>query len=236
MSIVRIRSPSVTTTAVVLTAWVALVLGWEAWSTLDTSKRILWLVHPQTLGGDLEGLPWLTWAVAPALFAYVRHGPWLDREWFGVSRWQRRDWRWLGIASVAAVVAAVLIPLFPTLQGEYRTLASDGAFTEAQRTRYFAEALLWILSWLPVWEFMTRGLLLPFADRAWPRYGWLAVPVLETAFHFVKPWPEAVGMLVFSTFATRWAKERRNLSLPFLAHLLIELAVCAYVAFGAPLS
>lgn len=223
---------SVRVTAIVLTVWVALVLGHEAWATLDPTKRILWLAFSQKLGGDLELFPWITWGLLPAAFAYGRHGAWLDGAWFGVSRWTRGDRLMLLSAAVVAVFAVGVVRLVPSLTENYRTLSSYGSFAADRKAQYFVGSLFWILSWLPLWEFMTRGMLLPFVDQAFPRHGWLAVPVLETAFHLVKPWPETLGMLVFSVIATRWTMKRRNLLLPFLAHLSFELAVFGYVAYG----
>jgi membrane protease YdiL (CAAX protease family) len=228
------NEPSVRVTAVVLAVWVGLVLGQEAWATLDPAMRIPWLVVSQSVGADLELFPWLTWGLLPALFAYRRHGRWLDARWFGVARWTPGDWRGLGVVAVIAAISLLVIPLVPSLQENYRTLASQGPVGDAEKARYFAQTLLWVLTWLPLWELMTRGMLLPFLDRAFPRHGWLVVPALETTFHLVKPWPEAVGMLAFSLVATRWVRARRNLLLPFLAHLAFEIAVFGYVAFAGP--
>lgn len=213
--------------------WVMLVLGHEAWATLDPSKRILWLAFPQEEGGYLELLPWLTWGLLPAAFAAWRSGGfWLDRDWFGVQRWTSGDAVFLGAAAVIASASIFALKHVPALSEHYRTLASFGEATPAVSRQYFLESMFWVLSWLPLWEFMMRGLLLPFCDKAWPKYGWLVVPLLETAFHGVKPWPEALGMLVFSLVATQWVRQRRNLLLPFLAHLGFEVVTFGYVAFG----
>ncbi len=220
------------TTAILLFLWVACVLGQEAWATLDPTKRILWLTIAQPIGGDLEFLPWITWGALPAAILYWRHGAWLSRECFGFARWTRGDKLFLLGVVVTAGFSIVVVRLVPALTDYYRTLSSYGNFTPDQHTQYFLGSLAWILSWLPLWEFMTRGMLLPFVDRAFPKYGWLTVPALESAFHLVKPWPEALAMLVFSLVATQWVRRRRNLMLPFLAHLAFELAVFGYVAFG----
>lgn len=220
-------------TAVFLIGWVALVLAQEAWATVDPSKRITFLSFPQTFGGDLELVPWFTWGLFPGLVAYFRNGGvWLDRGWFGTRRWTRGDRVFLGLAAAVAVVSIGVVKAMPALSTHYRALSSYGDFGFGPRSRVFLGSLAWVLSWLPLWEFMTRGLVLPFATRAWARHGWLAVPVLETAFHLVKPWPETLGMLVFSVVATRWARDRQNLLLPFLAHLAFELTTFGYVAYG----
>ena len=70
---------------------------------------------------------------------------------------------------------------------------------------------------------MHRYFLLRPVMHRFPRYGWLIVPLCETIYHLQKPLLEAGGMAVFSLLLTWWTMKRRNMLLPFIAHLYIEI-------------
>ena len=53
--------------------------------------------------------------------------------------------------------------------------------------------------------------------------------IIEGLYHLQKALPEMGGMVVFSLIVTPWSMRRRNLLLPFLAHLLIELENLAFM-------
>jgi len=158
------------------------------------------------------------WFLVPFLAALR----WMDWGWFGVARWRRGDWILLAVLAGICLGAVLLIPLFPSLRAIY------GGIGPNTKLRFFAFELLWILSWLPGWEFLHRYVLLRPLMRVLPRAGWLAVPLSEGLYHLQKPLPEMAGMVVFSLFLTYWAMKRRNMALPFLAHLSIELELVLF--------
>ena len=151
--------------------------------------------------------------------------PWLDVGWFSLRRWRRADWFLLGGIVVAGAAAMALIPFVPSLRETY---GSASGLSPEQKWSMLIHSLVWTVSWLVGWEFMHRYFLLRPVSNAWPRYGWLLVPVFETVYHLQKPLLEAGGMLLFSVVLTYWAIKRRNLMLPLIAHLIIELELIAF--------
>jgi hypothetical protein len=202
---------------------VALVAGiWLLVSSLAHSAA--WTGNPafaalrmsHSSGADLYLLG--AWTV-PALLATAALVP---RDWLDPRRLTRRDWGvLLGIGLVAAVAMALVLhrpefrQLYPRAAPEHRWLVA--------RFR-----LVWILSWLPGWELLTRGLILiPLHERD-PTRGWLAVPVLEGVTHLGKPPLEALGMVALSLVLTRWSVARGSVWPGLLAHGLIELILVAF--------
>lgn len=128
---------------------------------------------------------------------------------------------------MAAGVAAIsLIGFVPTLRETYPSL---GAAPLSLKLTEGLRLLIWTCSWLPGWEFLHRYVLVTSVQAKWPRFGWLLVPLIEGAYHVQKPWPETLGMVLFSVVATRWTMTRRNVLLPFLAHLIIELELILFL-------
>lgn len=170
-------------------------------------------------GADL--FKFAAWFVVP----FVLSLPWLDGGWFGVRRWKRSDWLLLAGLALAGAAAVALIPLVPSLRATYGSAASLAA---GQKWAVLRHSVVWTLSWLVGWEFMHRYFLLRPVSRVWPRYGWLVIPLYEGAYHLQKPLIEAGGMVLFSVVLTYWALKRRNVLLPFLAHLIVELELVAF--------
>jgi hypothetical protein len=63
------------------------------------------------------------------------------------------------------------------------------------------------------------------------RLAWLIVPLSEFLYHLYKPGIEAIGMAAFSVLLTWWALQRRNILLPFLVHLIIEIELVLFLLF-----
>jgi membrane protease YdiL (CAAX protease family) len=91
--------------------------------------------------------------------------------------------------------------------------------------------MTWNISWLTGWEFLHRYFLLTHFEKAYPNKGWFGVCLIEFIFHFQKAFLEAIGMLVFSIIVTRWALKRKNVVLPFIIHMLIEVFLIILILF-----
>ena len=118
------------------------------------------------------------------------------------------------------LLAGLVVPWVPSLKAWYPGAADQPI---ELRWRIVIFQLAWIASWLPGWEFLHRYVLLrPFQER-FARFGWLVVPLSEGVFHLQKHWLEMAGMVAISLVLTRWAAKRRNMMLPFLAHLIVEV-------------
>jgi len=144
----------------------------------------------------------------------------LDRGYFGFKRWRPVDYGILLFGVCVGVAVLFLIPLMPSLQAYYPSLS---ALDASEKWSYFGLSLIRTASWLLGWEFLHRYVLVRHLRDT--RYAWLIIPFLEAAYHIQKAWIEMLGMFLFSLVATRWAIVRRNMLLPFLVHLAIELAL-----------
>lgn len=171
-------------------------------------------------GADL--FKFTAWFVVPFVFCLPR----MDWGYLGVKRWRRVDVYILaGLAGVGAL-GVLIIPLFPSLRATYPSMAH---FAASAKLSFALRHVVWVLSWLVGWEFMHRYFLLTRLSKQWPRFGWLLIPLFEGGYHLQKPLLEAAGMVAVSLVLTSWALKRRNALLPFLAHLIIELELIAFL-------
>lgn len=177
------------------------------------------------LGFDL--FKFLAWFAAPFLLLLALRR--IDWGYFGVRRWKRADLLVLGGLALTGLAAVLSIRVFPSLQDWYPSLAHLPA---DDKWRIAVDRLVWTFSWIVGWEFIHRYALLTGLTRAWPRYGWLLIPLVEGLYHLQKDPLEAAGMVLFSFVLTRWALLRRNTLLPFLAHLVVELELLAFQLAG----
>jgi len=175
-----------------------------------------------------NGFDWfkfLAWFVIP--FALSLRG--MDWGYLGFNRWKRWDWfLLLGLAG-AGCLAVLIIPHIPGLQNFYPSMSH---LTWPEKREFLGQQILWNASWLVGWEFMHRYFLLrPFAAR-WPRFGWLIVPFSEGLYHLQKHPAETAGMVAISVILTWWALRRRNATLPFLAHLTVEVELILFLVLA----
>ncbi|MBI5094451.1 MAG: hypothetical protein HZB26_18695 [Candidatus Hydrogenedentes bacterium] len=164
----------------------------------------------------------LFWFLIPFLWSL----PSLDWRYFGLGRWKRVDRILFPVFLAVGLLSLTLIPHIPSLRSTYHGM---GYLSATQKWQYAQIQLLWTLSWLLGWEFLHRYALLRSVAAAWPRFGWLLVPLAEGLYHLQKPPLEALGMVVFSVLACRWTMSRKNILLPFGVHLAIELGLVAYL-------
>lgn len=209
-------------------AWIALYVGaallTDFLATHHVSFPFAWDALRWRGASGFDYVKFATWLAIP--FVFSLRG--MDWGFFGAGRWRRGDgWFLAGLIVVGA--AAVFAVLFiPSLREVYPGMAEASA---SAKRAYAAWYLVWTLSWLPGWEFLHRYVALRALDRGFPRWGWLLIPAFEGAYHLDRP-AMAAGMVVFSLAATYWARRRRNLLLPFLAHLVIELEFLALLLFA----
>lgn len=177
-------------------------LRWSASCGADLTKFALWFVVPFLL--CLRGMDW---------------------GYLGVKRWRRIDLVILGLLACVGMAAVISTLAFPSLHATYPGLGKAPA---AIKWHYLMQGVAWTLSWLIGWEFLHRYFLLTRLTSAWPKYGWLLIPLSEGAYHLQKPLLEAGGMVLYSVVLTLWAMRRKNALLPFLAHLTIEIELIVF--------
>ncbi|HOZ48090.1 MAG TPA: hypothetical protein PLO37_21145 [Candidatus Hydrogenedentes bacterium] len=206
-----------------------LVLGYAAFVLiLDTLAAqgfafgVDWTFLRWRLAYGFDLFKFLTWFVVP--FACCL--PWMDWGALGVNRWKRADVILLAVLAGLGLAAVLIIPFVPSLDRIYHGL---GDRSPEFKWRYGTGTLVWTFSWLIGWEFLHRYFLLTRLERTWARWGWLLVPVYEGVYHLQKPLIEAAGMVAFSLLVTAWARKRKNALLPFLAHLIVELELLAFM-------
>lgn len=152
--------------------------------------------------------------------------PRMDWGAWGVLRWKRRDAVLLAVLALAGVGAMAIIPHVPALDAVYKSGASA---TPEQKMRAALMMLVWDFSWLIGWEFLHRYVLLRQVHAVWPRFGWLLVPLSEGLYHLQKSRIEALGMVALSLVLSQYTLRRRNILLPLLAHLMIEVQLLLFL-------
>jgi membrane protease YdiL (CAAX protease family) len=202
--------------------YVGVVLLVDVGASLGVRSPFNWAFFRWHLGHGFDLFKFVAWFVIPLLFSLPR----MDWGYLGVTRWRRVDLYVLGGLALACALAVAAIPFFPSLTSTYQGV---GHISSAQKWSFAVNNVVWIFSWLLGWEFLHRYVLLRRLSAHWPRFGWLAIPVFEGAYHLIKPLPEMLGMVAFSLILTPWALKRRNVLLPFLAHLIIELELVAFL-------
>jgi membrane protease YdiL (CAAX protease family) len=178
--------------------------------------------RPAREWAQFDSFKFLAWFIVPLALSLFT----IDFGYFGVKRWKRVDLIILGVLIVLGIGAVLLIPLFPSLDRLYGGLGDRSA---EMRSSYAIGNLLWMFSWLIGWEFLHRYFLLRNIDGVFGKYSWLLVPLSEFIYHLQKPLPEALLAGGGGVVLTYWALKRRNVLLPFLAHLSIELALLVYL-------
>ncbi len=234
--------------ALIVVAYVALVLGVDTLAALRTTWPIDWTVfrwggyhvHAAAQGLGLpamltewlrkppaQAFDWfkfLTWFAIPFLFCIWR----MDWGSLGFKRWKCIDIALLAVLVVLGMAAVLLVPLIPSLRETYH---GTGRGAPSARMAVVVAGCVWVFSWLLGWEFLHRYVLLRRAVAQWPRYGWLLVPLSEGLYHLQKPGIEALGMVAVSLVLTYWAMKRQNVLLPFLFHLAVEIELIVFLAF-----
>lgn len=202
------------------------------WSTFQWSAPLCAAHLPEPFAGwcrndllayaDLFKLAF--WLVVPFLFCVWR----MDWGWFGVTRWKKVDLILMAVFLILCVGAVFLVPYLPGVREYY---VGGGGWRGAHMDwSHFFGGLVLTGSWLLGWEFLHRYVLLRNTDGAWPRWGWLLVPLSETLYHLQKPLFEAGGMGLFSLVATFWTRRRKNMLAAFLAHLAVEVTLLAFLS------
>lgn len=176
----------------------------------------------KTAFNDFDLFKFTCWFLIPFAIS-LRTMEW---SWLGFQKWKRLDLAMLFTFVVLSAAAVLIIPFFPSLRDAYPSLKT---LSQTQKWNIFFDKTLWTLSWLIGWEFLHRYFLLRNASQRWPRFGWILVPLSETIYHLQKPPLEAAGMALFSIIATQWTLRRRNMALPFLVHLAIEISLWIFL-------
>lgn len=203
-------------------AYVAIVLAVDTLAVKNVEWGIAWRELRWWAWGNFDASKFVAWFIVPFVLAL----PAWDGGWFGVTRWKRADgWLLAGMILLGAAVMAV-VAFIPSLRDWY---PSHAGMSAEQKWDFVTDQLIWTASWLPGWEVMHRYFLLRALILAWPRTGWLLVPVFEGLYHLQKAPLEAAGMFVFGLALTWWAMKRRNVVLPFLAHLIIEIELILFL-------
>jgi len=207
---------------VVAVVYAAAVLLIDTLASRGSQAPIDWSWFRWGGGGGFDTFKFVAWLVAPFAIVVWR----MDWGYFGFGRWKRTDWILLGGLALVGALAMAVVAMSPTLRATYPSMAGAAV---AEKWRFVTFNLLWLLSWLIGWEYLHRYFLLKPLSICLPRWGWLIVPIFEGVYHLQKPALETVGMVAISLVLTYWAMKRRNVVLPFLAHLIIELELLAFV-------
>lgn len=194
------------------------IVDWSMFAWRGNNSGTVW-------NAFVSGIDWfklIFWFIVP-LAVCVRG---LDWGAFGVQRWTKSDLVLLGGMLLIGASAFVVIPAIPELSRDYQPYTK---LSSEMRLRLMIAQFGWTASWLTGWEFMHRYWLPQQVAGRFKGWGWAIIPLIEGVYHLQKSLPEAGLMVVFSTIATPLAIRRRNVLLPFVAHLIIEVAVILYL-------
>ena len=194
----------------------------DSLSTNHTHWLINWSRFYWRFKNGFEMSTAILWLGIPVLLMWRD----LDIRVFTFARWEKTD-AWLLIALILLGACGVyLIKFIPVLNHYYH---SKSHLSFAMKWSYAIGNLIWLSSWLIGWEFLHRVFLMQYLQVLLGRIGPCCIPVFEFLFHLQKSLPEALGMLLLSIVLTYWSYKRKNVLLPFLAHLSIELTLLAYL-------
>ncbi len=229
----------------IVVVYILLVLGVDMLAAMRVQWPFPWVRlewHLSTTFPSLRGTAWaafdvykfLFWLVIPFIACLWR----MDWRYLLFSRWKKWDLILVGGLTVVGMAVMFIIPHVPALKAIYPSM---GALSPEQKMAYVQRAMLWNVSWIFGWEFLHRYVLLRAVQRTemtgpWglPRWTqsqlyWLAVPLSETLYHLQKPWPEALGMGVFSVILTLWCLSRKKWLVACLVHLIIEVELVVFM-------
>lgn len=197
-------------------------LAVDSLATANSQWLIDWSVFYWRLRYGFEISTTILWLVIPCALMF----PHLDPHCFTFRRWKKVDALLLLILILAGAAGVLLIRYIPELNRYY---ASQAHLSPAMKRTFIIGNLAWITSWLIGWEFLHRVFLMRYLQTLLGKAGPCLIPVFEFVFHLQKSLPEAGGMLLLSAVLTYWSYRRRNVLLPLLAHLAIELTLVAYL-------
>ena len=187
---------------------------------------VLWVDHLGKFSLPANQFRFVFWFVVPVgiylLTVYSAENRQEILHWLDPRSLSRKEWHVAFALMAGMVLVIAVIPLIPPLAAYYR----PGRISIGRR-------LIWLSAWFPGWELMHRCLLAYHIPRALPAGAWLLIPLFEGVYHFNKPWPEMLGMFVWSGALTFWTIKRKNACLAILAHLVLECLLIAYLGFGA---
>jgi hypothetical protein len=193
-------------------------------STIHLKWGIDWGIFHWQLKNGFEVSTFILWFAIPFLFTFKS----IDWKYFGISRLKKNDIYLVILLSIIGIIAVLSIKFYPSLRNFYPSKEFNNASAKVNWALY---KMIWNISWLTGWEFLHRYVLLTYFEKAFPKKGWFGVCLIEFVFHFQKAFLEAIGMLIFSTIITYWAYKRKNVVLPFFAHLLIESFLIIFILF-----
>jgi hypothetical protein len=208
--------------AMSMVIYAILALAIDSLSTQHAYWLIDWSRFYWRFGNGFEMSTAILWLGIPVLLMCRD----IDIRVFTFSRWKKID-AWLLIALMLLGACGVyLIKFIPVLAQYYRPQSHLNA---AMKWSFATGYLIWLSSWLIGWEFLHRVFLMQYLQAVLGKIGLCFIPAFEFLFHLQKSLPEALGMLLLSIVLTYWSYKRKNVLLPFLAHLSIELTLLAYL-------
>jgi hypothetical protein len=208
--------------AILMVVYTIAALTVDSLSTNHTHWLINWSTLYWRLKSGFEMSTAILWLGIPAILMWRD----LDLRVFTFARWKKNDAFLLIALILLGACGVCLIKYIPVLNQYYQ---SKSHLSAAMKWSYAVSNLIWLSSWLIGWEFLHRVFLMRYLQVLLGKIGPCFIPAFEFLFHLQKSIPEALGMLLLSIVLTYWSYKRKNVLLPFLAHLSIELTLLAYL-------
>ena len=210
------------TYAIMMVVYAVFALTADSLSTDHSHWLINWARFYWRFKSGFEMSTAILWLGIPVLLMWRD----IDIRVFTFARWKKID-AWLLLALILLGACGVcLIKFIPVLNQYYQ---SQSHLSASMKWSYAIDNLIWLSSWLIGWEFLHRVFLMRYLQVVLGRIGPCFIPAFEFIFHLQKSIPEALGMLLLSIVLTYWTYKRKNVLLPFLAHLSIEITLLVYL-------
>jgi membrane protease YdiL (CAAX protease family) len=191
-------------------------------------------IYPLSLFSSFDFFKFIFWFIFPLIFTFFslpkgnklsQLKPWIN------FRLQKKEALFLGFLFLLGLFTVLSIYWIPELRDYY---PSQNHLRSSEKFVFFQKYLLWTFSWLLGWEFLFRYYLISqvINQKKNIQYFFLLfIPCIESLYHVFqnKSSIESLGVFAFSLIATTWCIQKRTLTLPFLAHLFIELSLVSYL-------
>ena len=164
--------------------------------------------------GSFDFYKFIAWFLIPLSLSYKNN----FKEYLKKPR--RSDYFITMAMIVVGVFAILIIPYIESLNSYYHSFTFQ---SDQQKFNYMKGQVIWTFSWLIGWEYIHRYYII---TKTYPilknKLLWI-IPLLEGFYHYNKPPIEFISVFIFSFILTLWTIKRKNILLPFIIHLTIEI-------------
>lgn len=174
------------------------------------------------LDSGFDGFKFIFWFVIPSLFVFKANKFKINFP----KKINRIDLSVFVAVIVIGLIAILTIPSIEVLKDYYVVKVK---LSDSQRLEFLKRNTMWIISWALGWEVLFRSFLFNSFDQSNQKMALWLFPLFEGLYHFQKPFPEIIGMVLFSFFLTYWTIKRKHVLYAIVFHLIIEFELIFFL-------